>query len=147
MTDSTGEAGQGSTPDPTILREIDTESALARGPDPYSREPVPAGGGFMFTPAQVEYQLGRCAELIERYHAAEYTALDSTIALHPPAPDEPGSLLQADATLRCLRETAQTAKNQLDFLISWQHRLAEVKATYLRTEHLTETQWQRLARG
>jgi hypothetical protein len=146
MADSTGEAGAEPTPDP-ILQEIVAESAPARRRDPYTRQTEPTGGGFTFTPEQIERQLRGCAELLRHYDHARYTALNSAAALHPPAPDELGSVLQADATRQCLLDLAATAHDQLTYLDAWQHTLADVKNAYLRNEHLTEAQWQRLAGG
>lgn len=147
MGDSAGGAGRGPAPDPAILREIEAESAQARRRDPYRREANATGGGFTFTPAQIEHQLRACGELLAHYHKAEYHTLNGAAAVHPPAPDQPGSVLQADGTLRCLIELADTAANHFHYLAAWRDTLVEVKNSYLRNEHLTETQWQRLAGG
>jgi hypothetical protein len=146
MADSTGEAGAEQTPDP-IPGWIEGERARARGRDPYTPQAEPTGGGFAFTPEQIEHQLRGCAELLRHYEHARYTALNSAAALHPPAPDEPGSVLQADATRQCLLDLADAAHDHLTYLTAWWHTLDDVKNAYLRSEHLTETQWQRLAGG
>lgn len=155
-----GEAGPGSTPDP-ILEHIEAESAAARKLYPHDPETgavdihqfatllarAHADDGFTFTPEQVEGQLSQCGRLLDHYHETGYRATTSAAAVHAPAPDEQGSVLQTEGTLRFLTGLADTAANHFRFLAEWQRSLVEVKNAYLRNEHLTESQWQRLAGG
>jgi hypothetical protein len=107
---------------------------------------VAVGAGFVFTPEQIQTQLAQCQELSIEYGLALRKAQQAEQVVHSPAPDPAGSVLQANQTRQSLSNLTGVIQNQIDFLRNWQNTLARVKATYLRNEHLTEAQWQGLAR-
>ncbi len=105
------------------------------------------GGGFELTPDQLQTQLARCQQTMLSYLSAIQGARDARSVLHAPAPDTPGSMLHADQTDAWLGVLAGVIDSQTDFLAHWEKTLVDVRTNYLRNEHLTEDQWQRLAGG
>ncbi|HYS40943.1 MAG TPA: hypothetical protein VEO01_35470 [Pseudonocardiaceae bacterium] len=103
------------------------------------------GAGFEFTPEQIETQLTQCQELSFQYRDALKNAERAETAVHEPAPDQAGSVLQANQTKQSLSNLQDVIRSQINFLTHWQNTLTQVKANYLQNEHLTEGQWQGLA--
>ncbi|HEX5406757.1 MAG TPA: hypothetical protein VFX16_31160 [Pseudonocardiaceae bacterium] len=168
MADNTGTGDQ--VPDPTVLAQITTEVAQARATDlrndledstgavnirtaqaklhtTQAATTAAIGSGFTFTPEQIETQLTQCQDLYVQYVKASTTAQRAEAAVHAPAPDTAGSMLQANQTQQSLTNLKGVIQSQLDFLKNWQHTLSAVKARYLQTDHLSESQWQQLAKG
>jgi hypothetical protein len=174
MTDTTTGNNAGSTstpPDPALVAQIQSETAQAqattRANDPedpatgginartaqakirhaQATDAAAVGAGFEFTPEQIETLLPQCNDLRTQFEWARYKAQEAAQSVQPPAPDEAGSVLAANQIKQSLTNFVGVAQSQVDFLAWWEHELIRAKQDYLQTEHLTEEQWQRLAKG
>jgi purine nucleoside permease len=126
---------------------IDIRTAQARIHAAQVAEAAAVGSGFKFTPEQIETQLTQCQELIFQYNQALLKARRAYVSVHAPAPDEAGSVLQANQTQQSLTNLHGVIESQVQFLEKWHNTLTEVKAKYLQTEQGNESRWQQLAKG
>jgi hypothetical protein len=109
--------------------------------------PVGAGGGYRFSPEEIELQLRKCDELIHGLRQEELPQAERIAGARPPAPDTVASVPQAEAVAERGRRLAQRIKNQIAFLENWQAQLRAVRQTYLDQEGNTVASWKSLSGG
>jgi hypothetical protein len=105
-----------------------------------------AGGGFEFTPQQIDLQLSRCSEMLSQLGLDVQNAQATQMAVRPPAPDA-ASVAQANAVKNFFAQTEAAFQTGLDFVSQWQTKLATAKTNYMQTEQLTADEWTRLSNG
>jgi hypothetical protein len=105
------------------------------------------GNGFAFTPEQLDNLAARATAQIRQLS-------DSTAKITPfahadlrPAPDQPGSGVQATAVNKSFADLQQRMGSQRDYLKNWLTALNDAKQRYMAQEHLTADQWSRLSKG
>ncbi|MGH3623049.1 MAG: PE domain-containing protein [Sciscionella sp.] len=104
------------------------------------------GSGFQFSPEQIATQLKHCQQLKEDLRADQVCIMQIE-EVDPPAPDKAGSALQAKSFHKLGVDLMKRNHSQIEFLEQWARRLADAKRDYMQQEHVTEHQWNRLARG
>lgn len=104
------------------------------------------GGGFEFTPQQIDLQISRCSQMLSELGADVQAAQAAQMAVHPPAPDG-ASVAQANAVKNFFAQTESAFQAGLNFVSRWQTNLANAKANYMQTEHLTADEWNRISNG
>lgn len=104
------------------------------------------GSGFQFSPEQIATQQKRCQQLKEDLRADQFRIMQIG-EVDPPAPDKAGSVLQAESFRKLGVDLMKRNHSQIEFLEQWARRLADAKRDYMQQEHVTEPQWDRLARG
>jgi hypothetical protein len=105
-----------------------------------------AGGGFTFTPEEVDYQLAQCAQQLNDLRVDLQDAHRAEAAVCPPAPDE-ASTSQANAVRDLLTSTAAVIEADISYLAAWQDKLTQAKNNYLASDDLTAAEWSRQAGG
>ncbi len=170
MADGMGAAGSGQAADPTLVGQIQDESAQARATaqtndpeDPgtgginprtvqaklrssQAATTAATGAGFEFTPEQVDLQLRHCQDQIHDLHIDLRTAEQAVAAVHEPAPDA-ASVAQANAVRNMLESTVNVIRADIAYVTDWQNKLLAAKQNYIATENLSEQHWTRLSRG
>ena len=104
------------------------------------------GGGFQFTPEEVDAQLKLCEAQINDLRSDLQDAQQAVQQVHEPAPDD-ASVTQANAVKNMLNNVIEVMNGNITYLADWQNKLAAAKQTYMTNEHLTATQWIRLTQG
>jgi hypothetical protein len=140
----------GRSTDPEIAAEVAQAMQLAATSalDPLLGKPPPdlTGGGFRVSPAELQHQLDRCADLLAdlRGHSSAITRFGWVPA---PASDPDGSGLHIDALHRFAVQWKTVQDDLTSYLTGWSAALSRAKAQYMAREDLTEAEWDRLARG
>jgi hypothetical protein len=106
---------------------------------------VTAGGGYRFTPAEIQQQLIQCTDLLEKFETSHPLAAQLVASARSPAPDIADSVTQAATVAAVGRRAGQRIGSQTAFLRNWYDILIVARARYLEQEHLTEAQWNALA--
>jgi len=105
------------------------------------------GNGFAFTPEQLDNLASRATEQIHQLSDATAKIIPFTRADLRPAPDQPGSGVQATAVSKSFANLQERMGNQRDYLKNWLTALNDAKQRYMTQEHLTADQWSRLSKG
>lgn len=92
------------------------------------------GGGFQLPPSQLQDQLRRSQELRNVYVSALQDAEQARQAVHEPAPDQAGSVLQATQARASLTNLTSVIQSHVAYLTQWSDALATAQQNYLRTE-------------
>jgi hypothetical protein len=106
-----------------------------------------AGGGYSFTPEQIEDMLRRCDNLIDRLQHEGRQAARLIQQARPPAPDTAASVPHADAVVALGHRVEQRMVNQIAFIEHWRDQLAAVRQNYLDQEGHTVASWKALSGG
>ena len=106
-----------------------------------------AGGGFQFSPEEIEDQLTKCGTLLQalgdRVKDAEDAAKHFSFA---PAAD-PVSQKMAQAHTQWAQDGVTYLQNRVTAMQQWIDQLTQAKANYMKQESLTQDQWHRLTLG
>lgn len=110
-----------------------------------ARVTVAVGNGFQFTPEEVQRQIAQCDSLIKDFER-DSSQIRVIARAEPPAPDQ-ASGRQVDAVRKFGADLEKRNRSQSQFLQHWVATLNAAKQRYLRQEHVTEEQWEKLTRG
>ena len=102
--------------------------------------------GYRFTPAEIQQQLIQCTDLLRKFETSYVQQAQAIALTQAPAPDTAGSVTQAQAVAAVGARATKRIDNQAAFLRNWYHTLISARNRYLEQEHLTEAQWNVLAR-
>lgn len=111
--------------------------------------PVAAGGGggYKFTPAQIEDQLQQCTDLIKGLQTEGLRNAGKIAACKAPAKDTVASVPQAQAVSQLGQRLVQRVQNQITFIENWMDQLKAVRQSYLDQEGHTEAMWKQMSGG
>lgn len=98
------------------------------------------------TPAEIQQQLIQCTDLLDKFATSRLDTAHRIASVRPPAPDAQGSVAQANAVAAVGRRARRRLDDQADFLRGWYQTLISARERYLEQEHLTEAEWNILAR-
>ena len=108
---------------------------------------VGTGNGYVFTPEQVDNLLTSAQALRDKFQGYRQKVQPFKVMDLAPAQDEAGSVMQANAVKKSFANLQTRIESQIAFLTSWTNAVTAAKQNYMEQEHLTETQWTRLAQG